>query len=144
MTFVHVTSTRGHGLADYEKVLAALSAARDAENRRWNATDPAKQITLKLDTIGIRPANSDQTERTPIVLAALNTAKQLGFTAALETSSTDANYPMSLGIPAIRISGGGSGGNSHALPEWYDDGQQGWLGPQWAALLVAVIAGVKP
>ena len=127
-----------------EKVLAALSAARDAENRRWNATDPAKQITLKLDTIGIRPANSDQTERTPIVLAALNTAKQLGFTAALETSSTDANYPMSLGVPAIRISGGGSGGNSHALPEWYDDGQQGWLGPQWAALLVAVIAGVKP
>ena len=24
MTFVHVTSTRGHGLADYDRVLAAL------------------------------------------------------------------------------------------------------------------------
>src|SRR5439155_5819095 len=95
------------------------------------------------DTIGIRPANSAQTERSAIVVAAENAAKQLGVTTfTLATSSTDSNVPMNLGVPAITIGGGGTDANSHALSESYDDGPSGWLGPQWAALIVAVIAGV--
>ena len=125
------------------KVDRALAAARDAENARWKATDRAQQITLTIDTIGVRPANSSQTEKSPIVTAASNAARQLGLQVRLEASSTDANVPMSLGVPAIRISGGGQGGGEHALSEWYDDGADGWLGPQWAAVLVAIIAGVK-
>jgi len=127
-----------------EKVLTVLARARDAENARWNATGGARQISLTIDTIGVRPANSEQTDKTLIVVAAAGAAAQLGFKAVLEASSTDANYPMSLGVPAIRITGGGSGGDAHALTEWYDDDTNGWLGPQWAALLVAIIAGVKP
>ena len=127
-----------------DKVLRALSSARDAENARWHATDPKQQITVTIDTIGIRPANSAQTETSPIVVAATKAATQVGLPPVLETSSTDANYPMSIGVPAIRITGGGAGDGAHSLSEWYDDGPHGWLGPQWAALLVAIIAGVKP
>ena len=126
------------------KVLTVLTKARDAENVRWGATDPKQQISLTVDTIGIRPANSSQTETSPIVVAATVAAKQVGLPPVLETSSTDANYPMSIGIPAIRITGGGIGDGAHSLSEYYDDGPHGWLGPQWAALLVAIIAGVKP
>jgi tripeptide aminopeptidase len=36
------------------------------------------------------------------------------------TSSTDSNIPISLGIPAITIGGGGRGGRSHSLDEFID------------------------
>jgi hypothetical protein len=48
-----------------------------------------------------------------------------------------------MGIPAISIDGGGQGGGAHSLAEWYDDGANGWLGPQWAALLIAALAGAR-
>jgi len=126
------------------KVLGILARARDAENARWNATDPKRMISFTIDTIGVRPANSAQTDKSPIVAAAQVAAKQLGVEQwALNTSSTDSNIPMSLGIPAITIGGGGTDANAHALSEWYDDGPNGWLGPQWAALIVAIVTGVK-
>jgi tripeptide aminopeptidase len=127
-----------------DKVLRVLAQARDAEKARGNATDRAEQISLTIDAIGVRPASSAQTDKSSIVVSAVLAATQLGLKTVLETSSTDANLPMSLGVPAIRITGGGSGGDAHAPSEWYDDGPNGWLGPQWAALLVAIIAGVKP
>ena len=34
--------------------------------------------------------------------------------------STDANIPLSLGIPGIAIGAGGLGGGIHTLQEWYD------------------------
>ena len=44
---------------------------------------------------------------------------------------------------AITVDGGGSGSGAHSLGETYDDGPSGWLGPQWAALIVAALAGVR-
>jgi tripeptide aminopeptidase len=35
-------------------------------------------------------------------------------------ASTDANIPLSLGVPAISVGGGGTGGGAHTLEEWYD------------------------
>jgi hypothetical protein len=49
---------------------------------------------------------------------------------------------MSLGVPSITIDGGGEGGGAHALGEWYDDGREGWKGPQWALMLVLSLAGM--
>jgi hypothetical protein len=43
----------------------------------------------------------------------------LGIRSHLDCSSTDANIPMSLGIPAIAIGGGGVGGGVHTTQEWY-------------------------
>ncbi len=126
------------------QVLAILAKARDAENARWGETDPAKKISFVIDTIGIRPANSDQTANSPIVTAAAKAAQELGLTRMrYVASSTDANYPLSVGVPAITVNGGGSEDGSHSLDEWYDDGAQGWLGPQFTAILIAIIVGVK-
>jgi acetylornithine deacetylase/succinyl-diaminopimelate desuccinylase-like protein len=126
------------------QVLAILDKARDAENARWNATDPARKISYVIDTIGIRPANSSQTESTPIVVAAAKAAKELGLTGMRYlATSTDANYPMSIGIPAITVNGGGDESGSHSLDEWYDDGADGFIGPQFAAILIGIIVGLK-
>jgi acetylornithine deacetylase/succinyl-diaminopimelate desuccinylase-like protein len=126
------------------EVLGILAKARDAENARWNATDPAKMISFAIDTIGIRPANSDQGEGSPIVMAAAKAANELGLTRMRYlATSTDANYPMSVGIPAITVNGGGDESGSHSLAEWYDDGADGFVGPQFVAILVGIIVGLK-
>ena len=34
--------------------------------------------------------------------------------------STDANLPLSRGVPALAIGAGGTGGGLHSTSEWYD------------------------
>jgi tripeptide aminopeptidase len=92
--------------------------------------------------VGKRPAAA-QPDTLSIVRTATGMASALGFTTVPTASSTDANYPMSLGIPSITIDGGGEGGGAHALSEWYDDGREGWKGPQWALLVALSLAGVS-
>jgi acetylornithine deacetylase/succinyl-diaminopimelate desuccinylase-like protein len=126
------------------QIVAILARARDAENARWNPADPARKISYTIDTIGIRPANSDQHDNMPIVVAATKAAKELGLTRMrYVATSTDANYPMSIGIPAITVNAGGEDFGSHSLDEWYDDGVDGFLGPQFTAVLIAIIVGLK-
>ena len=125
------------------KIQRVLRDALAAENNRWTGPRAdAARLTMTIDTIGIRPTGA-QADDAPIVRTALQAAKALGFTSSTSASSTDANIPISLGIPGIRIGGGGTGGGTHALGEWYDDGPSGWLGAQWAALIVASLAGVR-
>jgi acetylornithine deacetylase/succinyl-diaminopimelate desuccinylase-like protein len=125
------------------KVQRILADALAAENARWRG-DRASQakISIVIDTMGIRPTGG-QADSAFIVRTALDAGKALGFSPRTGASSTDSNIPISLGIPAITIDGGGSGGGAHSLTEWYDDGPNGWLGPQWAALIVAALAGAR-
>jgi tripeptide aminopeptidase len=126
------------------QVQRILREALAAENNRWTGERAARaKLTLIVDTIGIRPANSAQADAAPIVATALAAARALEFTATTGASSTDSNLPMSIGIPAITIDGGGRGTGAHSLAESYDDGPNGWLGPQWAALIVAALAGLR-
>ena len=125
-----------------QQVRRALQQALDEENARWTGprADRAR-ISLVIDTIGIRPTGA-QSDTARIVQVAMAAARSLGFTANHGASSTDANIPISLGVPGISIDGGGRDEGAHSLAEWYEDGPNGWLGPQWAALIVARLAGV--
>ena len=125
-----------------EKIGSALQQALDAENARWPGDRAARaRLSLVIDTIGIRPTGA-QSDSARIVQTAMQAAKALGFATNATASSTDSNVPISLGVPAITIDGGGHGDGSHSLGEWYEDGPNGWLGPQWAALIVARLAGL--
>jgi tripeptide aminopeptidase len=138
---VDLRSESPKALADLDaKFQAAIKGALTAENARWPQS--RVRITMQVDTIGIRPAGA-QPDDAPIVRAGLAAGKALGFTAPTTASSTDANLPMSLGIPAITIDGGGDGRGAHSITESYDDGPNGWLGPQWAALIIATLAQAR-
>ena len=138
---VDLRSESPKALADLDaKFQAAVRNALAAENARWPSS--RVRIAVKLDTIGIRPAGA-QPDDAPIVRAAIAAGKALGFTAPTTASSTDANLPMSLGIPAITIDGGGDGRGAHSTTESYDDGPNGLLGPQWAALIIATLAQAR-
>jgi acetylornithine deacetylase/succinyl-diaminopimelate desuccinylase-like protein len=119
----------------------AIDAALAAEQRRWPQS--SVRLTVRIDTIGIRPAGA-QPDDAPIVAAARAAATAVGATPGRPgASSTDANVAIGLGVPGLTIDGGGRGDGSHSLGEWYEDGPDGYRGPQWALLLVATLAGTR-
>lgn len=119
----------------------SLAVALADENARW--PESSTRLTMKIDTLGVRPAGA-QPDSARIVRAALSSLRALGVTPEpTGASSTDANVPIGLGLAGITIDGGGRGRGAHSLEESYDDGDRGWIGPQWAALLVATLAGVR-
>lgn len=105
-------------LAKLEKrFLAIVPEAVAAENAARSTKEGPVKADLKM--IGDRPAGGTPATAELVKIAqAAVTAN--GLTPELQSSSTDANLPMSLGIPAITIGSGGSGGRSHSLDEWID------------------------
>jgi tripeptide aminopeptidase len=118
----------------------AFRRALAAENARWPRSKD--RLSLVIDTIGIRPAGT-QPDTARIVRVARDAGRVLGWTPPITASSTDANVPIGLGLPGITIDGGGRGDGSHGLDEWYEDGPEGWKGPQWAALIALALAGAS-
>ena len=53
---------------------------------------------------------------------------------SLGEGSTDANLPMSLGIPAITVGGGGRGSGAHSPAESFDT-TDSWKGTERVLLL---------
>jgi acetylornithine deacetylase/succinyl-diaminopimelate desuccinylase-like protein len=75
--------------------------------------------TLQMESIGDRPAGSLPEDSTLLTtLRAVD--RHLSLRTELRLGSTDANLPLSLGVPALAIGTGGSGGSIHTLDEWYD------------------------
>lgn len=65
-----------------------------------------------------------------------------GAKVTLSGGSTDSNTAMSLGVPAMTISGGGEGGSAHSLAEWYKP-VDAYQGPQNVLLTSLTLVGVK-
>lgn len=99
------------------EVKALIEAAVKSENTRGD-TENGK-ITVELTQIGNRPAGTTG-HSTPIVQASIEAIKAYGFEPKFSASSTDANIPMSLGVPAVKFGHGGAGGRAHSLDEWID------------------------
>jgi acetylornithine deacetylase/succinyl-diaminopimelate desuccinylase-like protein len=97
--------------------LALVDASVAAENTARSTRNGA--IAADVRKIGDRPAGrtDESSEIARIAHAAISAH---GFQPGFEFSSTDANIPMSLGIPAIKIGSGGTGGRGHSLEEWID------------------------
>lgn len=119
----------------------SIAAAVTEERARWpRSTVP---LAFKIDTMGIRAASEWQDASSPIVKVAMDAARALGAEQVEpHPASTDANIALSLRIPAITIGGGGKGTGAHSLGEAYDDGKEGWKGPQWVALVVTTLSGL--
>jgi acetylornithine deacetylase/succinyl-diaminopimelate desuccinylase-like protein len=138
---IDMRSESAQSLAEIDvRIRAAVDAGIAEEQKRW--PNSAAKLTVKYDTIGIRPTGA-QSDDALIVKAAIQTAQLVGFAPRTSASSTDANLPIALGIPAVAIDGGGRGDGAHSLAEWYDDGVDGYKGPQWALLLVTALTGLR-
>lgn len=126
--------------ADLERWEMAVDARMRHAVDRANAGRIAGTAPLVLtsERIGQRPSGSISAGH-PLVQAAREATAAIGRVPELATASTDANVPMSRGIPAIAIGAGGRGGDTHTLREWYDHSESS-LGLARALTIVAVAA----
>jgi acetylornithine deacetylase/succinyl-diaminopimelate desuccinylase-like protein len=75
-------------------------------------------LAFAIDTIGDRPAALLAAD-SPLMEALLAVDRHLNLKTELRLGSTDANLPLSLGVPALSMGAGGEGGGAHTLAEWY-------------------------
>jgi len=101
----------------------------------------SSHIESKIEMIGERPSGNTAVESV-IVQAAMEVTRKFGVEPQTDIGSTDANIPISLGLPAIAIGGGGSSGSVHTPEEWFDPLYRD-QGIQRLLALIAVLAGLN-
>jgi tripeptide aminopeptidase len=74
---------------------------------------------LHIETIGNRPAAA-LPDDSPLLHTLRAVDRHLTLRTEPRLGSTDANIPLSRGIPAVALGSGGNGGGIHTLQEWYD------------------------
>jgi tripeptide aminopeptidase len=102
----------------------------------------SKPLQVDWKILGVRPGGELPAD-SPLRAAVQAADDYLGNRSRAERSSTDANIPLSLGIPAIALGAGGSSAGAHSLGEWYDPSGR-VLGLQRALLTLLGVAGVAP
>lgn len=112
-----------------EEAAAAENEARSTETGR---------ITAQAELIGDRPAGRTPADDELLAFAHEAVAAQ-GWAPRFTASSTDANVPIALGIPAVTIASG-IGGRAHSLDEYLDVERTGSLRVLGAALTTLLAA----
>ena len=116
---------------------AILRSALDATLASWNTnSQEGDRLDLAIVDLGKRPAASN-TAGSQLVANTSAVLNALGVEPHPTASSTDANLPMSLGIPSVTISRGGINERAHSVEEYWL-AQDQHLGPQ-AALLILLL-----
>jgi di/tripeptidase len=97
-----------------DAIVQQTTAIVDRRRSAWQGHD----VHINVEMIGDRPGGQIE-EGHPLVAAAHASLAACGITMQgnLSISSTDANVPLSRGLPAICI-GVTEGGNAHRVGEW--------------------------
>jgi acetylornithine deacetylase/succinyl-diaminopimelate desuccinylase-like protein len=101
------------------KFKAIVAAAVETENATRSTANG--KITADIKLIGDRPSGTTSPD-SPVLRQIAATMGVFDKVPVWETSSTDANMPISLGIPAFAVArnSGNKGGRGHSLDEWTD------------------------
>ena len=98
----------------------AVEDAVDFWNARRSVLRDQGQLRFAIAKIGDRPAAQLPADSSLLeTLRAVD--RHLGLRTEIMLGSTDANIPLSLGVPALSMGAGGAGGGAHTLAEWYSD-----------------------
>jgi acetylornithine deacetylase/succinyl-diaminopimelate desuccinylase-like protein len=132
------TSTTIIAQIDQELRWIAQAAAEEENGRRTHGTSP---LICSVSIIGDRPCGETPAEHA-LVTSAIAATRCVGREPELATASTDANVPISRGVPAIAIGAGGRGGDAHTPDEWFDN-RDGTLGIARALTIIVQAAGLE-
>ena len=110
---------RSEACAELKKLddafVAVVRSAVAGENRARSTR--AGRVEAELKIIGERPCG-ETAMNAPILRTVTGVLQAFGLQPVYDFGSTDSNVPMSLGIPALTVSGPSSRG--HSLDEWTD------------------------
>jgi tripeptide aminopeptidase len=113
--------------------------AVEAENQARSTREG--RVAADPQLIGDRPCGQTPHD-SPLVRTVTSVVQAFGLKPSYGISSTDANVPMSLGIPAVTI-GRGPGGRAHSPDEWVDvEIESAVQAVQLATTIVLAVAGV--
>jgi tripeptide aminopeptidase len=116
----------------------AIAMALEMENFERQS---GPQLEVDIERVGTRPA-AEGDNSMPLLKHAVAATRHFGIEPDLQISSTDANLPLSLGVPAITMSRGGIGGNSHSPDEWWEN-VEGHISIQIGLLTLLAEAGLS-
>lgn len=118
-TSINAIAEEAEALIDMRSVgTAALEALVSKAMRVFERTATELGCTAEITTVGDRPAGTMRQDH-PLVKLAVNVLTGMGIKPQLSISSTDANVPIAMGIPAICI-GSGTGMGAHTLGEYLE------------------------
>lgn len=116
---------------------ASVMKALQEENEGRNRGD---ELTVELKPVGDRPAGKGDLE-TPLVQRSVAAMEAFGLEPNLRASSTDANIPISLKVPAVTLARGGFTTGAHSLDETWTD-EKTSLSTQLTMLVILSEAGL--
>jgi acetylornithine deacetylase/succinyl-diaminopimelate desuccinylase-like protein len=99
----------------------ALHRAVEDAVERSNASAKVRSrgiLSFSITKIGDRPA-AQLPGDSPLLDTLRAVDRHLGLRTDIRLGSTDANVPLSLGVPALSLGAGGEGGGAHTQAEWY-------------------------
>ncbi len=98
-------------------------------------------LTLTFQRTGFRPSGA-MAEDQPIIQRSMAAARNFNAVPRLSFQSTNANIPISKGIPAVTIGAGGLSNKEHSLGEWWLN-DHGADGIKYALLVLLGEAGLS-
>ena len=109
---------RSESLRRMDEMAALLESAMHRTLEDENARASGGRLSARMKEIGSRPGGGLRAG-SPILETLLAVDTYLGIRGSLDCASTDANVPLSLGLPAVSIGAGGQGGGAHTAAEWF-------------------------
>ena len=109
---------RSESAAKLEEISALLTTCVEKALEFENDRATGGKVNAKIKEIGSRPGGR-LPDDAPILQYVRAVDAHLGIRSHLDCASTDANIPLSIGLPAISIGAGGQGGGAHTPQEWF-------------------------
>jgi acetylornithine deacetylase/succinyl-diaminopimelate desuccinylase-like protein len=118
-TSVNAIAESAWALIDLRSTDAGQLEAAEEEMRAMLAEAVPAGARLAIEVIGDRPGGA-LAEESELMATLRAVDRHLSLRTEPGLGSTDANIPLSLGVPAMAMGAGGAGGGIHTLQEWYD------------------------
>lgn len=109
---------RSESAVKLDEIAAHLTSSVERAVEDENERAANGRLTAKIKEIGSRPGGH-LSHDAPILHYIRAVDTYLGIRSQIDCASTDANIPLSLGLPAISIGVGGKGGGAHTPQEWF-------------------------
>ena len=99
-------------------IASMLTTTMERSLEQANRASRSNRLTAKIRDLGSRPGGKLASDSF-LLRAVQSVDSYLQIRSRVDCASTDANVPLSLGLPAISIGSGGQGGGAHTSNEWY-------------------------
>ena len=107
-----------------EELSGLLTASVERTLERENRRSKDGRVSARIKELGSRPGGK-LPDNSALLRAIQSVDSLLNIRSRINCASTDANIPLSMGLPAISIGAGGRGGGAHTPAEWYrPDGRE--------------------